>query len=196
MNPRTLFQLGGLALVVSALMFGLTDILYFLSGEQPQTTFGLWVGIVGSGFRVLGVFALFARQSQRGGIPGLIGMILLVWGSMTAVGFQAVLLGVSAGAFSNQQLAQVQSYAFASTLLTGFLVLGEIVLGASIYLAQVFPKYAGALLVLVGVLHFLTGPLAFTRPIYAICSVAAYIWLGWILLRDTRELARETVPAP
>ena len=54
-------------------------------------------------------------------------------------------------------------------------------LGLSIYRAQVFPKYAGALLVLLAFVQQLTGPLAFTRPIFAIIAVALWAWLGWSL---------------
>jgi hypothetical protein len=60
-------------------------------------------------------------------------------------------------------------------------VAGLIAFGISIYRAQVFPKYAGVLLILVGLLQPLTGPLAFTRPIYAVCYFVAWAWLGWTL---------------
>jgi hypothetical protein len=49
----------------------------------------------------------------------------------------------------------------------------------------VFPKYAGALLVLLGLIQPLTGSLALTRPIYAICYFIAWAWLGWALYSKT-----------
>jgi hypothetical protein len=45
----------------------------------------------------------------------------------------------------------------------------------------VFPKYVGVLLILLGLLQPLTGPLAFTRPIYVVCYFVAWAWLGWEL---------------
>lgn len=116
-------------------------------------------------------------------------------GSLAGIGFGAVQLGVSAGVISNEQLAQVLSYNLGSTILFWSLDIGEVVFGISILRAQVFHKYAGALLVLVGVLHYLTGPLAFMRPIYAVLSVVAYAWLGWILLTAKSTVSRESTPA-
>jgi hypothetical protein len=189
MKTSTLFIFGGIVLLLSTLLFGIQDLLYFLSGEQPQTTFGLWVGIVGSGLRVLAVGALFARQAQRGGSLGLLGLVLLVWGSLAAVGFQAVQLAVAAGAVTAAQLAQVPSYDVGNTLLIAFLVAGEILFAVSIYRAVVYPKTAGVLLGVVGILHYLTGPLAITRPIYALLSVVAYAWLGLLLVTANREVS-------
>jgi hypothetical protein len=60
-------------------------------------------------------------------------------------------------------------------------VAGLVAFGISIYRAQMFPKYSGVLLILLGLIQPLTGPLAFTRPIYAICYFAAWAWLGWAL---------------
>jgi hypothetical protein len=63
---------------------------------------------------------------------------------------------------------------------------GLILFGIAIYRAQILPKYAGALLVLLALVQQLTGPLAFTRPIFAVLSFGAWAWLGWALLRDNR----------
>jgi hypothetical protein len=144
---------------------------------------------------VLGLGALFARQSQRGGILGLVGYVLLVLAIMYYVGSEAVGLGVSSGVISNEQTAQVPAYALANSILPWFWVAGLILFGISIYRAQVFPKYTGALLVLYGLVQPLTGPLAFTRPIYAVISFVAWAWLGWILLADKSVVSHEPVPA-
>lgn len=186
MKTLALLQLGGGALVLSTIVFAITNVMYFLGGEQALTTPGLWLGMFGCSLRVLGVVALFARQAQRGGVLGLVGFVLLVWGNMGAFGAYAVQLGVTAGVVSSQELAQV--YAQANTILISFLVVGEIVMGISMYRAQVFPKYMGALLVLVGVLHLATGYVAFTQPIYAICAFVGYLLPGWILATDKRAV--------
>jgi hypothetical protein len=193
MKSTTLFMLGGIALLLSTLLVAIQDLQYFVSGAQLSTV-ALWVGILADALRVLGLVALFARQAQRGGMLGLIGYILLTWGVIAAVGFEAVQLGVAAGAVTNAQLAQVSSYDLGNTLLIAFLVAGEILFGVSIYLAGVYPKFAGALLALVGILHYLTGPVAFTRPIYALLSVVAYAWLGWLLITNRRAMAQEAAP--
>jgi hypothetical protein len=106
----------------------------------------------------------------------------------------AISLGVLAGVMSNEEIARVPSYALSSPIMPWVWAAGLIVFGISIYRAQVFPKYAGTLLVLVGLLQPLTGPLAFTRPIYAACYFIALAWLGWILLMDKSEVSPEPIP--
>ena len=181
MKTTSLFRLGGIAILLSAIFVGIFDLSYFFSRGQSPSTFVLWIGIIIDTLRVLGLGALFARQAHRGGMLGLIGYVLLVCGSLAGIGFWAVQFGVSAGIISDAELAQVSFYALGSTILIWSVNLGEVVFGISMLRAQVFPKYTGTLLILVGVLHYLTGPLAFTLPIYAILSVVVYAWLGWIL---------------
>jgi hypothetical protein len=130
---------------------------------------------------ILGLGALFARQSQRGGILGLVGYVLIILATIYFVASDAIGLGVAAEVISYEQLAQVPSYALADSILPWIWVAGLLAFGISIYRAQVFPKYAGALLILVGLLQPLTGALAFTRPIYATCYFVAWAWLGWTL---------------
>lgn len=194
MKTTTLFRLGAIAMLISVILVAIQDAQYFLGGQQSLDAVGLWVGIFADVVRVLGVFALFAWQAQRGGVLGVIGLVLLVCGSLAAVGFEAVGFGTAAGVFTQQQLTQVPAYAIGTFLLTAFLVSGEIIFGISIYLAHQFPKYAGVLLALVGVLHYLTGPVALTRPVYAILSVAVYAWLGWALYRGGSAVSLEPAP--
>ena len=182
MKTTSLFQLGGIAVLLSAILTGIGNLIYFLSGqpELPTAQF-LWRGIFAGALMVLGLGALFARQSQQGGILGLVGYVFLVLATIYFVASDAVGLALSAGAISNEQIAQVPSYALADSILPWFWVAGLIAFGISIYRAQAFPKYAGVLLILVGLLQPLTGPLAFTRPIYAACYFVAWAWLGWKL---------------
>ena len=202
MKPTSLFQLGGLAVLLSAILTGIGSLIYFLSGQPDLEPMPLiWRGIFAGALFILGLGALFARQSQRGGILGLIGYILLVCATIFFVVSDAITLGVSAGVISNDQIAQVPSYALADSILPWIWVAGLIVFGISIYRAQVFPKYAGVLLLLVGLLQPLTGPLAFTRPIYAVCYFIEWAWLGWALyskagiLIDEQQTARQGVTA-
>jgi hypothetical protein len=182
MKTTTLFQLGGIAVLLSAILTGIGRLIYFLSGQPALEPVPLiWRGIFAGALMVLGLGPLFARQAQQGGILGLVGYVFLVLATLYFVASDAVVLGVAAGVISAEQIAQVPSYALADSILLWIWVAGLIAFGISIYRAQVFPKYAGVLLVLVGLLQLLTGPLAFTRPIYAICYFIAWAWLGWAL---------------
>jgi hypothetical protein len=125
----------------------------------------------------------------------LVGYVLLVLAIMFFVGSAAVDLGVAAGVVSYEQIAQVPSYALSSSIIPWIWFAGLIVFGISLYRAQVFPKYAGALLVLLALVQQLTGPLAFTRPIFAVVSFVAWAWLGWVLLKDKSVVSRGPIPA-
>jgi hypothetical protein len=192
-KSTTLFQLGGIAFLLAAVLYGLGNLLYFLSGQpDAPTATGLWLSIFGGVLSVFGWTALFARQSQRGGLLGLAGYILLVLGEIYYMASGALGLGVAAGAISNEQIGQVASFAVADSILPWFWTVGLVLLGISIYRAQVLPKYMGAVLVLFVIVQQLTGPLAFTRPIFAVLSFVAWAWLGWSLLKDQRAVSRDT----
>jgi hypothetical protein len=182
MKTTSLFQLGGIAVLLSAILTGIGNLIYFLSG-QPElpTTLDSWRGILAGALFVLGFGALFARQSKEGGILGLAGYVLIMLAQMFFVASDSVSLGLAAGVISDEQIAQVPAYAVLNSVMQWIWVAGLIAFGISIYRAQVFPKYAGSLLVLLGLIQPLTGPLALTRPIYAICYFVAWAWLGWTL---------------
>jgi hypothetical protein len=201
MKTTTLLQLGGVAVLIAAILLGVGNLMYFLSGGQPSTALQHWVGIVGSCFLVFGLVGLFARQVQaqgeRDGSPalvlGLVGFVLLVLGNIASVGTEAVRLGVSSEAIADAQVAQVPSYALVNTISLWAYAAGQVLFGASIYLtyrAQEPSKYAGALLILVGLVQLFTGMLAFTQLIYSILSFVAWAWLGWTLLAGMSMVAR------
>jgi hypothetical protein len=188
MKITSLFRLGGIAILLATILYGINSLIHFLSGQEP-TSLVFINAIFADALFVLGLGALFARQAHRGGILGLVGYVILVLSRMYFAASDAVSLGVLAGVISNEEISQVPAYALSSSIMPWVWATGLLVFGISIYRAQVFPKYAGALLVLVGVLQPLTGPLAVTRPIYAICYLAALAWLGWILLMDKSRVS-------
>jgi hypothetical protein len=196
MKTTSLFRLGGLAVLLAAILYGIGNLMYFLSGQPAAPTApGLWIAFTGDTLLVLGLGALFARQSQPGGALGLVGYILLVVATMFFVGSYAVSLGVAAGVISNEQLARISAYAVSSSIMPWIWFAGLIAFGVSIYRAQVFPKYAGALLVLVAVVQQLTSFVDVAAPIFAISSVVAWAWLGWSLLSDRHVVSLNAAPA-
>jgi hypothetical protein len=202
MKTTSLFQLGGIAVLISATLAAIVNLMYFLSGQpDAPTTPGLWTAIFSDVFLVFGLGALFARQAQPGGILGLVGYVLLVLALLYFVGSEAVGLGVAVGVISSEQIAQVPAYSFADSVFPWFWTTGLIVFGISIYQAQVFQRYAGMLLVLLAIVQQLTGPLAFTRPIFAVIAVTSWAWLGWELYskagirEDEQQTARQGITA-
>jgi hypothetical protein len=103
---------------------------------------------------------------------------------------------------SEEQLMKVPSYTLADSVLPWIWDAGLIAFGISIFRARIFPKYAGALLLILALIQPLTGPLAFARPIYAVCYFIAWAWLGWTLYskasipNDELQTARQgAIPA-
>jgi hypothetical protein len=202
MKRTWLFQLGGMAVFLSAILTGVGRLIYFLSGQPDQPiTLDLWRGIFAGALMILGLGAVFARQLQRGGVLGLVGYVFIVSANIYFVASDAVGLGVAAGAITYEQIAQVPSYALADSVLPWIWVAGLFAFGTSLYRAQIFPKYAGLLLLLLGFLQPLAGMLAFTRPIYAACYFIAWAWLGWTLYsqagmqNNEQQAARQGVTA-
>lgn len=187
MKTSSLFRLGGLAVLLSAILTGIGRLINLLSAQPYQeTTLLIWRGILAGILMVLGLGALFARQSQQGEVLGFVGYIFIVITNIFFIGSDVVDLAVSAGVMSLEQIAQVPSYALSNSLLPWVWVTGLFAFGISVYRAQVFPKYAGALLVLLGLVQPFTGAF-FMKAVYAVCYVAAWAWLGWSLLTSKAE---------
>jgi len=196
MKSTTLFQLGGIAIIGAAILYAIGNLIYFLSG-QPQGPIAsvLWISFIGDTLLVLGLGALYARQAHRAGILGLVGYILLIVGTLFFIGNYAVSMGVVAGIISTDQIAQVPAYSVPNSIMPWIWFAGLIVFGIAIYRAQVFPKYAGALLVLFAIVQQLTGWVGFVIPIFAVLSFVVWAWLGWELLRGKRVASQEPVAA-
>ncbi len=65
MKTTSLFQLGAIAVLLSRSLFGIGNLMLSLSGGQLQNTLGIWLGIIGNCFRVLGVVALFRGRRNE-----------------------------------------------------------------------------------------------------------------------------------
>lgn len=192
MKTTTEFQLGGVAVLLSALLTGFGRLIYFLSGQPAEPIiWDIWRGILAGTLFLLSFGALFARQSQRGGTLGLVGYIFIMLAQTYFVGSDAVSLGVSEGVISQEQILQVQSYVLLDSMVPWVWVAGLLAFGISIYRAEVFPQYAGVLLIVLGLIQPLAGSLAFIRPIYALLYVTAWAWLGWDLYAKASTQADE-----
>lgn len=195
MKLSSLFRLGGAAILLAETLFAFGNLSYFLPVEQFSGAVTIWVSMFGHAFLALGLCALYARQAQQGSWLGLASFVLLLWGNMYSVGSDAVRMGVAQGAFTLEQVAQVTAYGIADSIFSWVWVLGTVTLGVSVYRAGVFPKYAGLLFVLLGVVESLTGPLAVTRPVFMLIAFAAWVWPGLLLLTGREPAAMKAAPA-
>jgi hypothetical protein len=196
MKSRTLFQLGGAAILIATVLYAVNNVLYFASGQSAEpTTLGLWLDFTGDTLLVLGLGAVYARQARRAGVLGLAGYVLLVVATMFFIGNYAVTQGVVAGLFTAEETAQVATYAFALAVMPWLWFAGLVVFGLATYRAGVLPKYTGALLIVFAVVQRLTGVVSIVAWVFALLSFATWASLGWALWREGRGVAAEPIPA-
>lgn len=193
MKTTSLFQLGGIALILSGILTAVVYLLYVMTGQPSPLA--LWLGFSINVLQVLGFGALFARLWPRGGLLGLVAYVLLVLSLMLIVGNVTVGLEMAAGVITGEQIAQVPGFVLADMISTWTFVLGLVALGLSIVRSQVISKFAGVLVIVVGLLNALTGMIELAQPMYTIGAVVAWAWLGWTLLKDEREVSRQAVLA-
>ena len=183
MKTSTLIKLGGLTLILAQLLLMIVDTSYYLTGQPANpTSVVAWIAIFGLIVRTLGIMTAYVVMARSGGVVALIGFIVLVFGEFSSVARMTLSLGVAEGVMISDQLGRAHSYASAQVFLPWFFILGQLIFGVAIYLSKTYPKIVGVLIALLGPLAYLTGPLAFTRPIYTILNIIAWVWLGWGLL--------------
>lgn len=171
-----------------------------------------WVIVAGltmvmSLFSLMGITGIYIKQVEESGWLGLIGYVTfgLFWFvSMTfsfieafvlplitndAPKFVEGLLGIFSGTKSEVNLGIFTGLAPVAGVLY---MLGGLLLGIATFRAKVLPRMAGALLSLaaVGTLASAIIPHPFDR-ILAIPMGLAFIWLGYVVWSDTREVSKK-----
>lgn len=170
----TLRTIGGWALLFNALL----GLLVFIgtTADVGGNTLYLVVGEVLSLLLIIGLLAIWAMQPQTGRL-GQIGLWCL--GIGTAIAFIVRLLLL----FSS---IDVSTPAFISAL---FALVGSLLVGWVTIQARVFHSAIGWLLIVNGVLNFISGLLPTSTAITilgiiaALAGVAAFAGYGWAILR-------------
>lgn len=206
-NASALFRLGGLAAVIGGVLLGLDVVLHLFVDDTltPSELGGLphevWhvPGIIALPLALLGLVAIYLRQSRESGRTGLWGFVLLVIGmtigAVYSTVFHGVFLpaieGIEAGLFErlvdNTTAAQFYRGVIVQALGLG---LGAILFGVATIRARVFSLWTGWLFV--GAAAFAAanqvwaeGQLV-SRALFAV----AFIWLGIDLRRRTPSTSR------
>lgn len=178
MTSQTLYRLSGGVLVVGAL-FTMSGLLLHPSGNTPVNYLSpIWLPanlliLVGALLAALGLPGTYARQAERAGKLGLIGLTLTF--------FVVLLFDVALGAIETFLFPALAAHEATRSLLAGPLpapygrlilvallleLVGPILLGIATLRAKVFPSWTGWLLiatpvlVLIGFFVTLPGPLA------------------------------------
>lgn len=164
MSSSSLYRMGGLALILGALLMSAS------SWFRPSGDSIWWlITFIGALFLLLGLPAMYAHQSRQAGRLGLIGFVLTFLGLATVEVGTAVL--------PESLYAQIGT-AFTIVFAIGFIMLnlGLIVYGIATLRARVFPRWAAVLLI-VGVPAIFLGnlsPLIGAKP-----EVLIFLGLAW-----------------
>jgi len=218
MSSRILYRLSGGTLIAASLLdlvnSILSKVLYPSPNTTPQQAMSLpWLLVtlvtlvIGLLLFVIGLPGMYLHQAGRAGVLGLVGFILVFFGSLLSGAFFTLQVTVF------PLLAQVAPKLLEGEILPGgmFLLLlvfslldmiGAILLGIATMRAHVFPRLAGVLLIIAGIgmgLLFVFPPLTFIPAIIetvsSIAFDAAFLWCGYVLIAGGRGTV-EAAPFP
>ncbi len=183
MKTQTVFRLGALAALVTAVGIGVGEVIYIFGLGSVETVAYEWFSIVITIFQVFAVIALYTVQVKRGTILTFIGFVLLMVGLMFYLMDSVGDLGVLTGLLTQTQLdqaGQINSFIVLGAIANWSLNVGTIIFGYGTFRAGVFPRWAGILLLFVGVAIILRD-IPGVESMFAVLSVVAWGWLGWAL---------------
>lgn len=180
MNTQPLVRLSALATLATALLLAVGNLLYF-SGARSTPTF-VWISIIESMVRVFVVMAVYAAQARRGGMIALFGFVITTIGLLFYLVYSEGRLALAVGFISQaqaDQLPQFASLALLDLLATWATALGTLLFGVATFRAGVFPRWAGAMLAVVGATT--VAEIRAVEYLWAALSVLAWAWIGWSL---------------
>ena len=204
MSSTKLFRLSGMVLLLGAAVSVIAGVmtLFFdssLSASPSTIQSPLWstywsLTFVALALILIGLPALYLRQAGgRGGVLGLIGVLLVVLGSflgMATIAYFASILPLLAAKAPN--LIKVgffeTSFGIFGLGSTALGIIGPLLLGIAVIRARVFPAFVGILLIVSGVLSpstIFSGVLFTLIGLVGTVSAAiAYGWVGMILTKQ------------
>ncbi|MDP8972519.1 MAG: hypothetical protein M3N45_04930 [Actinomycetota bacterium] len=190
MSSSNLIRLGGLAAVVSGVLFVIAELLYLVVGMSPpaedlNSGTAVVQGVLfllGGMLLVGGLIGLYINRKDELGILGAAGFIVAFAGSTFAIG------AFSGGAFVVPALAELAPdlveagppplVMFADVTAFALLTLGWLLLGLAFLRSRVYPRWAAILLMVGAVIAF------FPLPFSMVPFGAAVAWAGFSLLSE------------
>jgi hypothetical protein len=216
MSSRTLYRLSGVTLIIGGLLLLISSIvgaiLFPGHSSTPAQVLSLpWVLVtllflLGSLLCSIGLPAIYLRQSGQVGVMGFAGFILLWISFVLGVALssvQVVALPLLAQTAPNllvgHQIPLASAFLF--VLLSSLTqLIGSILLGIATMRVAVFPRLAGVLLIVSGVLFLPLFLVNNTPPLSDILEVAsfaalagAFLWCGYFLMGREHRI-REAAP--
>ena len=176
---------GGLASAAAGLLLALGHLLDLGGDPEYGTVLGGTLVLTAHVVLIFALVALYAAQAQQSGLLGSLGMVLGVVGTTLVSGVVLVEIASASGAEVDTVLGAGLPSALALLGGLAFLI-GLILFGTATMRADVFPRWAGLLLI-VGDVVFGAGSFAGAAAtifeiIGALITCAALVWLGLSLL--------------
>jgi hypothetical protein len=184
MKQQTLYRLGALATMLTALGVTTANLMYFFG--RVDTVFYIWFAFVVYFLWVFTYMALFAAQAKRG---NLFGFVVLVIGTIFAIVGNAEQGLVVTGFLTEAQMdaSTNPSILAVSAIKLWTTVIGSVLFGYGTFRAGVFPRWTGILMIVLGVLWiFNENAIAF--PIYAVLLTITMGWFGWAMWKITNNI--------
>jgi hypothetical protein len=204
MSSTTLLRLSGVSLLVGAILAIVSTLVGMFGSSDPTSPVAITAAVIqliGGIFAVLGLPGIYARQAQRAGVTGLIGLCLIVTCvlmlGVVGSAINALLLpflATHAPALINQEPPGLGLFFTVGGLLE---VVGGILLGIATMRAAVLPRWAGLLLIVGSLVQFIGD--FFNLPIANpgfLLFVLGLAWLGLGVLVAKQSLTDAPVEIP
>ena len=208
MSSQTLYRWSGIVLLVGSLLGVIGSILDTLlipgNSETAQQVLSTPFTIDASLFLAwallltMGLPGLYLRQATRAGALGFAGFVLLSLGLLLG-GVAFAIVQVTIFPYLAQSAPKLLPSGGTGPT-TGFLLwilvpglllaIGDILLGIATMRAHVFPRWAGILLIVAGVLLLLAfAPIPFISLASNVVFFVAFAWCGYTLVAQRKETA-------
>jgi hypothetical protein len=211
MSTKTLYQLSGFSLVLSALLLLIGLILHpvdtgVTTVKDPLILASYLLGFFAVLFTLLGLPGVFLRQAERAGLLGLLGMLFTSFGVAILDGTHSVISFAVLPILATSPATAAQLVSLDTAIQQGLLgtlvtigapmaFLGLLLLGIATLRAGIFPRWVGIVLIVVVPLI----PLSFIVPIlsnvgfelpYFAFAAAGFVLLTGRGLRQSRPMAQ------
>ena len=207
MSLAKLVRWSGLAVLVSGILRitrGVLDFIFIPAGMalSTQATTDIWMvlallTVVIFMILVPGLIGLYVHQSSKAGVLGLVAFPVALVGTM--LGFATFWSGYLYAPELAQSAPSLLDNGSPRLMLLGFLIpfllfyVGWLLFGLASVRARVFPRWAGALLMLGVPLIFLQG-LVFLPLVGDVVFAAGLVWMGYALWSEKGETVAQAEP--
>jgi hypothetical protein len=197
MSSSKLFRWSGLAFLLAGILLPVSWYIRFAEGDSsnPATVMSaLYIAehtmaIIGIILMLLGLVGIYTRQVRESGVVGLLGFLALftattlLGGVLFFEGYVVPAIAATTPSLHEDTLFGVAALLVPTIVLSAFYLLGFLLFGVATVRAHVFPRMAGVLFIIGGILYS-PGPSQLPWVVYTIGTTVlgiAQLWLGYTL---------------